>query len=497
MRINPAIFRAYDIRGKVGESLTSRVSEAVGKAFGTYIKSLGGKRVSVSRDNRESSQELATDFIRGVLSTGVDVLDFGLTTTPMFYFSIIKFNLDGGAIITGSHSTLDYNGIKLCKKDALHIFGDELKKIQRLVKDENFASGRGKLSKEDIFDEYEAEILDRIKLRRSLKVAVDCGDGVTGPFAPEIFAKLGCQVYRYACGAHGATPSVALAKEGKPLGNFPHGGSDPSVPKNLEDLSEIVTTRDCNLGIGLDADGDRLGVVDEKGNYVPIEKIAFLLVKNILKKRRFSLSDLRSFLDRTRYKFVCDVKSLSGFQKMVEGLGARVEMLPTGRSFFRQKLYNDPQVLLGVEASGHIHINDNYFGFDDGIFAAVRLLEVLSKSRKSLSELVSEFPQSFFTPEIRLPCPDEKKFVLVEKVRRNFAAKYDTIEIDGVRVKFDQNSWFLVRAKNTGPYLSLRFEADTKEKILEMAGIVASELGKHSEISPSWRDEIEIMNGNN
>ncbi len=468
MKVDPAIFRAYDIRGKVGKDLTPEFVEAVGQAFGSYIKSQGGGRVSVSRDNRESSRPLATDFIRGVLSTGINVIDLGLTTTPMLYFSIIHWDLDGGAIITGSHAAAGHNGIKLCKKQALHIFGDEFKEVRKLVEDENFVSGRGRLTKQDIFDDYEAEILRRVKLHRPLKVAVDCGDGVAGPFAPEIFEKLGCQVFRYAC---------------KPLGNFPHGGADPSAPENLEDLSEIVTTREYDVGIGLDPDGDRLGVVDEEGGYVPIEKVAFLIVKSILGGWQRYLGE--------RKKFVCDVRSLLGFKTVVEKLGGDVEIIPTGRSFFRQRLFEDPRVLLGVEASGHIHLNDNFFGLDDATFAAARLLEILSKSRKSLSKLISEFPQSFFTPEIRLPYPDEEKFDLVERVKDSFSEKYDTIEVDGVRAKLDEKSWFLVRAKNTGPYLSLRFEADTKEKVLEMIEIVATELEKYPDLDQEWINDAK------
>ena len=463
MKINPAVFRAYDIRGEVGEELTPALVEHVGRAFGSQIKSQGGQQVSVSRDNRESSRELAQDFIRGVLSTGINVLDLGLTTTPMLYFSIIYWGLDGGAVITGSHSHPDYNGIKLCQKQARHIFGKELKSIQQLVETNNFVSGRGKLEKNDIFDEYEGEILRRVKLVKSLKVAVDCGDGVSGPFAPDIFEKLGCQVFRYAC---------------RPLASLPHGGADPSVPENLEDLAEIVTTRGYDLGVGLDPDGDRLGVVDENGNYVPIEKAAFLLARDIFGGWLRYLGEKK--------KFVCDVRSLLGFKTGVERLGGKVEMIPTGRSFFRQKLYEDPSILLGMEASGHIFINDNFYGFDDATFASARLLEVLSKSRKPMSALIAGFPPSFYTPEIQLPYPDEKKFELVENVKKVFSKKYDTIEIDGVRARLDEKSWFLVRAKNTGPYLSLRFESDTKEKVLEMIDIVSVELKKYPDVHRGW-----------
>jgi len=471
MKINPAIFRAYDIRGKVEEDLTPALVEAVGCAFGSHIRSQGGKQVSVSRDNRESSRELATNFIRGVLSTGVNVIDLGLTTSPMLYFSIIKLDLDGGAMITGSHAHLDYNGIKLCKKYALHIFGEELKEIQKLIETDGFVFGKGELEKRDIFDEYEADILQRVSLKRSLKVAVDCGDGAAGPFVPDVLEKLGCQVFRYAC---------------KPLGNFPHGGADPTE-KNLKDLSEIVTTRGYALGVGFDPDGDRLGVVDENGEYVVIEKIAFLLAKDTNKRACHS-----------KKKFVCDVRSLLGFKTAVERLGGEVEMLPTGRSFFRQKLYEDPNILLGVEASGHIHLNDNFYGFDDAIFIAARLLRTLSKTRKSLSTLVSKFPTSFYTPEIKLSYPDEDKFELVEKVKESFSKKYDTIEIDGVRAILDDKTWFLVRAKNTGPFLSLRFEADTREKVLEMMGVVAVELKKYQKIDQGWIDnaKTQIVNQN-
>ncbi len=481
MKVDPAVFRAYDIRGKVGEELTPALVEAVGRAFGSQIKSQGGQQVSVSRDNRESSRELASDFIRGVLSTGINVVDLGLTTTPMLYFSIIHWGLDGGAMITGSHTYPDYNGIKLCKKGARHIFGDELQEISNMVETDNFVSGKGMLEKNDIFDEYESEILRRVKISSTLKVGVDCGDGVAGPFAPDIFEALGCQVFRYAC-----SPPARGGSEADPAGL--HGGADPSRTENLDDLAKVVTSSGCDVGIGLDPDGDRLGVVDEKGNYVPIEKISFLMAKDILKPR---IMFGRRSLGQHDTRFVCDVRSLLGFKTAVEKLGGKVQMIPTGRSFFRQKLYENPNIALGVEASGHIHINNNFYGFDDAIFAAARLLEILSKSRKPLSELVKEFPQSFYTPEIRVPYPDEKKFGLVEKVKRRFASEYDTMEVDGVRVKLDEKSWFLVRAKNTGPFLSLRFEADTRDKVLEMIGVVAKELGKYPEISDDWVSEAK------
>lgn len=460
MEIDPAIFRAYDIRGKVGETLKPDVAVLIGKAFGTYIKVSGGKKVSVSWDNRSSSKDLAKDFIHGVISTGINVYDLGLTTTPVLYFSIIHWGLDGGAIITGSHNTPDYNGIKLCQASALHVFGDELQKILWLARTKDFETGQGKLSEQDISETYEREILSRIKLAQSVKLAVDCGDGVSGLFAPRIFEKLGCQVIPHAC---------------RPLSDFTHGGADPSEPQNLSDLAKVVTENKADLGIGFDPDADRLGVVNEKGGYVPIEKPAALLAKNMMMKGK--------------RKFIYDVKSLLGFKTVVESFGGQTEMLPTGRSYFRQKLFEDHDVALGVEASGHIHINDNFFGFDDAIFAAARLLEVLSTAKSSLSALLSEFPKSFYTPEIKPACSNERKFLVVQKVKEELAKKYDAIEADGVKFFLDSTSWGLVRASNTGPHLSLRFEGDTSEKVVDMINIVAHELKKFPEVDQRWLDD--------
>lgn len=422
MNVNTAIFRAYDIRGKIGETLTGEVADQIGKAFGTYIKRAGGYRVSIAHDSRRPSKELAKHFIDGVLSTGINVIDLGRTTTPMLYFSIIKMELDGGAIITASHNAPDYSGIKLCQKNALHIFGGELTTLRRLIEGGSFSTGDGRLEKRNIFPDYETEILRRVRLERSVKINLS-GEG-------EIFVRLGCQL---------------VDKDG------------------------------AEVSISFDPDGDRLKVEDEGGQPLPTEKIAALLAKHIIRET-----------PDPSVKFVYDVKSLLGFKEMVEKYGGRTEMLPTGRSFFRQKLFEDPKVSLGVEASGHIHINDNFFGFDDAIFAAARLLEIMAKTKKTLSALLSDFPPSFYTPMLEPFCPDERKFAIVEEVKKELSKNYDTIDIDGVKFFLDKKSWGLIRASNTGPHLSLRFEADRREKVLEMIKITANLLLKYPEVQQNW-----------
>jgi phosphomannomutase/phosphoglucomutase len=509
MNVNPAIFRAYDIRGRVEKDLDPQVVEAVGKAYGTHIKSLGGKKIALAQDNRRSSSYLAKDFSRGVLSTGIDILDIGLATTPMLYFAVITRNLSGGAVVTGSHSKDDYNGIKLCRNNALHIFGEELQELKELVVHETFSSGSGRLKKIDIYNDYEADILSKVKLQKSLKIAIDCGDGTTGAYAAHIFRQLGCKVVTYACELES---------------DFPHGSSNPEDSKNLFDLSKVVRENNADAGLAFDSDGDRLGAVDERGDYIPVEAIAAILSKQIL-----ATTLRQKIFGGPKKKFICDVKSLLGFTNLITKWGGEVEMVPTGRTLFRQLLYDQPQIQLGVEGSGHVYLNDRFYGYDDGIYAAARLLEILAKNdvlperggsgfpsfsqlytsaswrmlgssptterrgirrieknKRSLSTLARIFPPSFYTPVIEPYCPDNKKFQIVDRVSGKFEEEYDTIDIDGVRIRFDKQSWGLVRASETGPRLSLRFEAPTRERLVEIDEIIRVELKKYPEVG-DWQ----------
>lgn len=438
MKISPYIFREYDIRGKVGVDFTEEIVREIGKAYGTMVKRKGGKKVTCGRDGRISSPSLQEALIEGILSTGIDVVEIGMVPTPVMYFSLFRLEgVDGGIQVTGSHNPPEFNGLKICiGKEA--IFGKDIQEIRKLIENQDYEKGKGKREEKEILSDYIDYVSKNISLDRSVKVCIDPGNGVCALTAPKIFQNLGCQVECLFCEVDGTFPN-----------HFP----DPVVPENLKWLRETVLAKNHEVGFGYDGDGDRIGVIDDKGNIIWGDKLLLIFSKFLLK-------------EHPQAKIIAEVKCSRILFEEVVRLGGIPIMWKTGHSLIKNKMKEEKALLAG-EMSGHIFFADKWFGFDDGVYASLRLTEILSKIDKPLSSLLEEFPSMYATPEIRTECPDEIKFEVVKRLVEKFKSEgLKVIDIDGARIEFDEG-WALVRASNTQPVLVLRFEA-IDEKFLEI-----------------------------
>lgn len=441
IRINPQIFREYDIRGIVGDDLNEEIIEGIGKAYGTYMRKAGKKRASLGRDCRLSSPSLAEATSRGITSTGVDVVDIGMVTTPMVYFSLFNLDVDGGVMITASHNPSEYNGVKLCVgKEAL--FGEEIQNIRRIAEGGDFARGSGSFEATSVMDKYLRFLRQNVGIKPGIRVGIDCGNGTAGIIAPKILKEFGCEVTEFY-----VTPD----------GRFPNHHPDPIVEENLRDLINAVREEKLDLGIGFDGDADRIGVVDEHGNMVWGDMLLTIFARDVIAQI-------------PRAKIIGEVKSSTRLFQEIDKLGGEPIMWKVGHSLMKNKMKVEGAVLAG-EMSGHMFFGDKFFGYDDAVYAALRLLEIISKTGKKVSQLLEGVPPAFSTPEIRVECPDEIKVHLVEKVKEEFKKEYKVIDIDGVRIEFP-DGWGLIRPSNTQPALVLRFEARTKERLEEIRFLI-------------------------
>ncbi len=443
--MNPAIFREYDIRGIVDNDLTEEIVRDIGRAYGTTICKNGLKNVTVGRDGRMSSERFQKALIEGVLETGCSVTAVGLCPTPLLYFSIFHLRKDGGVQVTGSHNPPEFNGFKICVgKETIH--GEAIQGLRKIIEARAFISGTGSLSSIPIIPAYQYYIKQDISLKRPLKVVIDAGNGTGGLVAPDLFRHFGCEVTELYCEVDGKFPN-----------HFP----DPTIPEHLGDLIKLVTSKKADFGIGYDGDADRLGVVDEKGDILFGDQILILFSRQILKANPGAA-------------IIGEVKCSQTLYDDIAKNGGRPIMWKAGHSLIRSKLREEKALLAG-EMSGHIFFADRYFGFDDAIYSSLRLAEIVAQSERPLSELLSDVPKTFSTPEIRVSCPDESKFAVVEKVKKYFQAHYKTIDIDGVRIVFD-DGWGLIRASNTQPVLVLRFEALSNERLHKIRNLVEGKL---------------------
>lgn len=445
--INPQIFREYDIRGIVEKDLTEEVVETIGKAYGTYIRKQGKKRVTLGRDCRPSSPAFAKAITRGINSTGVDVVDIGMVSTPILYFSLFNLDVDGGVMVTASHNPAEYNGLKLCVgKETL--FGEEIQNIRKIAELGDFAIGEGSYEVRSVTEDYLQFLRNNLDIKPGVKVGIDCGNGMVGIVAPRILKEFECEVVELY-----VTPD----------GTFPNHHPDPTVEENLKDLIEVVRKRELQVGIGFDGDGDRIGVVDENGNIIWGDMLVLIFARHILSQIPGA-------------KIIGDVKCSSRLFKDIEKHGGVPIMWKTGHSLIKDKMKKEKAVLAG-EMSGHIFFADRYFGYDDALYAGLRLLEIISKTGKKVSELLEGVPPAFATPEIRVECPDDIKFKVVEGVREILKKEYEVIDIDGVRIEFP-DGWGLIRASNTQPALVLRFEAESKERLDEIRSLIEKSLNQ-------------------
>ena len=444
--MNPAIFREYDIRGIADTDFDRDFAFTLGRAYGTYALGQGKKRVAVGRDCRLTSDQYAAALRQGLRATGLDVLDIGVCPTPLMYFSLHHYDLDGGLQVTGSHNPPEHNGFKICL-GKITIHGQEIQELRRLVERDVFASGQGKEESAPIIPPYQQFVSRQFgRLAREIAVVVDAGNSTAGPVAPPIFRSLGCQVTELFCDLDG---------------RFPNHHPDPTIPENLTHLIAKVKETGAEVGIAYDGDADRLGLVDRHGHIIWGDEMLVSFARDILQRQPGAV-------------IVSEVKCSQRLFDDIAQKGGTPIMWKAGHSLLKAKL-RETGALLGGEMSGHMFFADRYFGYDDAIYASCRMLEILGKSGKELTDLLADLPPSCTTPEIRVDCPDELKFRIAEKVRDRFRGQYEIVDVDGVRVKFP-GGWGLVRASNTQPVLVLRFEATTPEKLVEyralMEGVV-------------------------
>jgi phosphomannomutase/phosphoglucomutase len=440
--MNPRVFREYDIRGNADRDLDDGFANDLGKAIGTHVKRAGARRITVGRDCRVTSPRLHKALRSGILSTGVSVIDVGIVATPILYFSVFHFDADGGVQITGSHNPPEDNGFKILKfKSTIH--GAEIQQLRKLIEAKDFETGLGVVEEREIIPSYLEAAAKRIELgKRRFKVVVDAGNGVGGTTFP-LIQKLGFDV-------------TGLFLE--PDGRFPNHHPDPTVEKNVADLVAKVAETGAEVGIALDGDADRIGVVDSKGRIVWGDQLMILFARAILKEVPGAT-------------FVSEVKCSKALYDEIPKAGGKAIMWKVGHSLIKEKMKEEKALLAG-EMSGHIFFAHRYYGFDDAIYSAGRLVELLSKEEKTLAQLVDELPKLFNTPEIRYELPDDIKFEVVRRVVERFKAtaekeQHQVVDVDGARVTW-KDGWALVRASNTQPALVLRFEAETPSRLDEI-----------------------------
>ncbi|MGH7339929.1 MAG: phosphomannomutase/phosphoglucomutase, partial [Candidatus Rokuibacteriota bacterium] len=403
--LNPHIFRAYDVRGRVGEDINADVFRLVGRAYATLVRRRGGRRIAVGQDNRLSSSELKAGFVEGLRAAGVDIVDIGTVTTPILYFATAHWGLDGGANITGSHNPIEYNGVKMVHAGAAPLTEDEIQSLCRMAEAGDFESGAGGIETRSPREDYFATITSIVHLARPLKVVVDAGNGIAGTFAPELLRRLGCEVIEQHCESDGS---------------FPNHLPDPEDENNVVDLQARVAEERADLGVAYDGDADRVGIIDERGRRHEADLILVLLARDLLTRHPGA-------------KIVFDVKSSQSLIDDITRHGGVPVMWKTGHSHLKQKMREDG-ILLGGEVSGHMFFAEHYYGVDDGILAACKILEIAAQATAPLSRLFDSVPHLHATPELKAPCPDAEKFRVIDELVREFKQRYETIDIDGARV---------------------------------------------------------------
>jgi phosphomannomutase/phosphoglucomutase len=445
--MNPQVFREYDIRGVVEEDFDDDFIVDLGRAYATLLLRAGKRTITLGRDCRLTSDALRDLLLEGLLPSGIDVIDIGVVPTPLLYFSVRHWQMDGGAMITGSHNAAEYNGFKLGVGPTT-IFGAEIQRVRQIIEARAFESsgGKGKLAARSVLPDYRDYIKRNIRVRAGMKVAVDGGNGCGGAVAAPLMREMGLE-----------TVELYVEMDGR----FPHHHPDPTVEANMRDLQAAVKNSGAELGIAYDGDADRIGAVDENGQIVWGDEQMVVYARSILQERPGAT-------------IIGDVKCSQRLYDDIARHGGRPIMWKTGHSLIKSKLKEENAALAG-EMSGHMFFNDRYYGFDDAIYSSFRLLEIVGRERRSLGQLLADLPRTCFTPELRLDCPDDVKFDVVRRAADYFRAHYETIDIDGARVKFP-GGWGLVRASNTQPALVMRFEAEDERTLGEIRAIFESKL---------------------
>jgi phosphomannomutase/phosphoglucomutase len=437
MSIHPGIFRQYDIRGIVDRDLTTESATAIGKAYATLLRDRGIQgTVSVGRDNRPSGGMLRDALVEGLTSAGANVVDIGVVPTPLLYWSLHHLPVVGGIQITGSHNPPEYNGFKLCVgHDSLH--GDGIIALRQLIEGGDLATGSGSVRSERVIDRYVDDIVTRTgPLKRRLKVVIDCGNGVGAVVSRDLFERLGVDASYIFCESDGT---------------FPNHHPDPTVVENLHDIIREVKAKRADLGIAFDGDADRIGVVDDRGEIIWGDHILILYARDVLARTGEG------------QPIIFDVKCSQALPHAIEAAGGTAVMWKTGHSLIKERMKQMRAPLAG-EMSGHMFFAEGFYGHDDALYGAARLLRIVAASGKSVQEMLGDVPKFVSTPELRVDCPDELKFDIVDRAVKHFRALYDVIDVDGVRVLFG-DGWGLIRASNTQPVLVTRYEALTRDRL--------------------------------
>jgi phosphomannomutase/phosphoglucomutase len=446
MMLNPAIFREYDIRGIADTELQSADIADLGRALGTLLqRRSGSKRISLGRDCRLSSPRLHDALLEGLLDSGCEITDVGVVPTPLLYYSAVHLKTGGAVMITGSHNPAEFNGFKsVCGSGTIH--GDDIQAVRKLIDARDFEQGRGSHSAIDIVTPYVDEISSQFKFDRRIRVVVDAGNGTGGPAMHRILERLNCDAQE-----------LFFEMDG----HFPNHHPDPTVPENLTQLVDAVKASKADLGIAFDGDADRVGAVDENGEVIYGDMLLLICAREILTRK-------------PKATIIGEVKCSQVLYDELERLGGNAIMYKTGHSLIKSKMKEVHAELAG-EMSGHMFFADRYYGYDDALYAACRLMEIVAKSGKPISAQLAGLPKMVSTPEIRIDCPDATKFQVVERVKEHFRGRGRIIEVDGVRVVFE-NGWGLLRASNTQPVLVMRFEAGNKELLADYRREVESAL---------------------
>jgi phosphomannomutase/phosphoglucomutase len=450
MQINQNIFRAYDIRGIASEDLSDEFVMSLGSALSHKIKKLGLKQVVVARDGRLSGARIYSALINSFLDNGVDVINAGMVPSPLLYFAVEKFNTKNGVMITGSHNPKEYNGFKIILGGKT-IYGQEIQNIKNDILQGTHSKEiqKGNLEEINILDDYINELKNNISLKRSMKICLDCGNGVGGVIAPKAFKAIGCEV-------------VELFSEVD--GNFPNHHPDPGNPKNFEDLQSKIIESNADIGIALDGDADRVGIVDNSGKIIYPDIQMILYAGQVLEKNKNAT-------------IIFDVKCSNILKKFIEENSGIAYMSKTGHSYIKKNLF-EKNALLAGEMSGHIFFKDRWFGFDDAIYAGSRMLEILSEKEKNSSDIFSELPQNLSTPEINISVSDENKFSIISKLIKILEKESGEINsLDGIRIDRD-SCWGLIRASNTSPNLVLRFEGNSPQDLDDIKNVFKKAISK-------------------
>ena len=451
MQVTRHVFREYDVRGIAETELTNEFAEQLGRAFGSRLRQDGARTVVVGRDVRESSPRLVKNLAKGLSSTGLEVIDLGIIPTPGVYYGVVLLAADGGVVVTGSHNPIEFNGFKM-QVGTASIHGEEIMDLARRIEEQDFAEGSGSHREVDLQSRYESMIVEKCSPARPLKVVLDAGNGVAGPTARAVFRALGHEV-------------TELYLD--PDGSFPNHQPDPTVEKYMVDLEAKVLEVGADVGCGFDGDGDRIGIVTETGRLLYGDQLLALFARDVLERKSGA-------------PIVFDVKCSQGLEEDIRAHGGRPIMWKTGHSLTKAKMKEEKAPVAG-EMSGHMFFLEDFFGHDDAIYAAARFVRQLSRDSRPLSAIVDTLPKYVNSPEVRIECPDDRKFPIVEELARQFARDHSVIGIDGARVAFE-DGWGLVRASNTQPVLVLRFEAKTADGLARISETFRNALSRYPEV---------------